>query len=198
MLKIGLTGGIGSGKTTVAKLFEALGVPVIDADQIARTLVEPGKPALDAIEKAFGPDIIDPRGHLDRAALRDRVFTHRDEKKRLESILHPLVYAEIQNRLNLLNAPYAILSIPLLLETNMQNLVDRILVIDCPIEMQIKRVERRDRLSERAVRTIIDSQASRQQRLSVADDIIDNSGETGELAVQIKKLHNLYLSLSTS
>ncbi len=198
MLKIGLTGGIGSGKTTVANLFEALGTPVIDADKIAHSLVESGKPALKLIESAFGPEIIDCNGSLDRAILRNLIFAHPDKKKLLESILHPLVYAEMLNRLKLLNAPYVILSIPLLLETNMQNFVDRILVIDCPVESQFQRVKQRDRLAEQTINAIIHSQVSRSQRISAADDMIDNSGGISELAEQINKLHNLYLSFSTS
>lgn len=198
MLKIGLTGGIGSGKTTVANLFKEQGAPVIDADDIAHELVETGKPALILIEKAFGPEIINSNGSLDRAALRELIFAHPDKKKLLESILHPLVYIEMLNRMDLLQASYVILSIPLLLETNMQQFVQRVLVVDCSTEIQFKRVKNRDRMPDKTIDAIIRSQVSRECRISAADDLIENSNGITKLAEQIKKLHNLYLSLSTS
>ena len=197
MLKIGLTGGIGCGKTTVANCFADLGVPLIDADEIAHDIVEPGKPALGLLEAHFGKQII-VSGSLDRAALREIVFSDPEQKKHLESILHPLVYQEIQRQLDKLLGSYVIISIPLLLETKMQSFVDRILVIDCPFEQQINRVKNRDRLSVQRIQSIISTQVSREQRLSAADDIIDNSSSTPQqLAEQVKKLHNSYLLLSS-
>lgn len=198
MLKIGLTGGIGCGKTTVANLFAAYGIPIIDADAIAHDLVEPGRPALQQLQQCFGPAIIGDDGALNRAALRELVFNDAQKKKQLEAILHPLVYQEMQQRVDTLSGAYALLSIPLLLETCMQRFVDRIAVVDCPESMQIARVKARSGLSESAVLAIMRSQVTRQQRLAAADDIIDNSGNMTELAHQVEKLHNLYLSLGTS
>ncbi len=196
MLKIGLTGGIGCGKSTVSTLFEELGIPVIDADIIARDLVTPGTPALTQLEQVFGKQIILQDGTLNRPKLRDVVFSDPQQKKQLESILHPLIYARIKQELKLLNCAYCILSIPLLLETKMTDLVDRILVVDCPVETQIERVNQRDGLSRERVISIIASQISREQRLTSADDIIDNSKSPSQLAEQVKKLHNLYLKLA--
>jgi dephospho-CoA kinase len=198
MLKIGLTGGIGSGKTTASNLFLELGIPVIDADKISHSLVKKDQPALSEIEKTFGSAIINPDGSLDRDRLRDIVFSNSDKKKLLESILHPLVYKEIRRQIETLDSPYVILSIPLLLETGMQHLVDRVLVIDCPVETQIKRVKQRNRITEEKIRSIINAQIPRTQRITAANDIIDNSGSASKLAEQIKKLHNLYLSLCES
>lgn len=196
MLKIGLTGGIGCGKSTVARLFAHLGVPVIDADLIAHKLVEAGQPALAQIRQAFGPEILDPGGSLDRARLREIVFSNPEAKQKLEGILHPLIYRAIQAAIEELNTPYCLICIPLLFETNMAHLPDRILVIDCPPETQIERVEKRDHLSKNRIQSIIDSQVSRAYRIKHADDLIDNSDTDDTLAVQVKKLHNLYLSIS--
>ncbi|WP_027159199.1 dephospho-CoA kinase [Methylobacter luteus] len=196
MLKIGLTGGIGCGKTTVARLFAELGSPVIDADQIAHDLVAKGQPALKQIDQQFDADILNPDGSLNRSRLREIVFSDPAQKQKLESILHPLVYQSIQAELEKLNAPYCIIAIPLLFETNMTHFVDRVLVVDCPVETQIARVRKRDQLSLERIRSIIDSQVSRDVRKSHADDLIDNSESDYRLAEQVKKLHNLYLSLS--
>ena len=196
MLKIGLTGGIGCGKSSAAKYFLQLGVPVIDADNIAHALVQPGQPALAQIAHTFGTHLILKDGSLHRGLLRDTVFSNPELKQQLEAILHPLVYAEMQHQLDTLTSVYAILSIPLLLETNKQNFVDRILIIDCSIEQQIERVACRDQLSRQQIQSIIETQVNRKQRIQAADDIIDNSGFASGLAEQIKKLHNLYLSLS--
>lgn len=196
MLRVGLTGGIGSGKSTVSALFQQLGVPVIDADVIAHRLVEPGQPALAQLASEFGTNILKTDGSLNRAALRERVFSDPDQKRRLESLLHPLVHQQIKIETQRLNSPYCIISIPLLLETGMTDLVDRILVIDCPIAIQIERVKKRSGLSTDQVNDIIAMQASRETRLSHADDIIDNSKSAEQLADQVKKLHNLYLERS--
>jgi dephospho-CoA kinase len=197
MLKVGLTGGIGCGKSTVARLFNNLNIPVLDADEIAHRLVDAGQPALAQISQEFGQAILSPDGSLNRKNLRDLVFSDLKQKKKLESILHPLIYKTLQTELKQLVAPYCILSIPLLFETNMMQLVDRVLVIDCPLETQIERVKTRDNLTVETIQSIINSQLSRTIRKVKADDLIDNSGADYGLAEQVKKLHNLYLSLST-
>jgi dephospho-CoA kinase len=196
VFKVGLTGGIGCGKTTVGELFTELNVPVIDADNIAHHLVEPGQPALLAIRKAFGDEILKPDGSLNRAELRERVFSNPKQKQKLESILHPLVFAAIQEKIDQLNSPYCVISIPLLFETQKNQFVDRILVVDCPIEIQIARVKLRNNLVDARIRSIIDSQVSREFRLKHADDVIDNSDSSNGLAEHVKKLHNLYLAIS--
>lgn len=196
MLKVGLTGGIGCGKSTVAKIFSDLHIPILDADEIAHRLVEKGQPALTQIQQKFGPDILKPDGSLSRQNLREIVFSDLKQKQKLESILHPLIYRTLQTELEQLNAPYCIISIPLLFETNMTDLVDRILVIDCPVETQIERVQMRDNLTVERIQSIINNQVSRAYRRARTEDLIDNSTTDSGLAEQVKKLHNLYLSLS--
>lgn len=196
MLKVGLTGGIGCGKSTVAQYFAALAVPIIDADHIAHQLVETGQPALKTIQQTFGNKVINPDGSLNRAELRECIFFDPEKKHRLEAIMHPLIYDTITVAIEKLSAPYCIICIPLLFETNHSDFVDRILVIDCPIETQIKRVRQRDQLAIKVIQAIIDSQVSRAFRTAHADDVIDNSDAEDRLAEQVKKLHNSYLSLS--
>jgi len=196
MLKVGLTGGIGCGKSTVARIFADLNIPVLDADEIAHRLVEKGQPALARIQQEFGPDILRPDGSLDRKKLREYIFSDLKQKQKLESILHPLIYQTLQSELEQLVSPYCIICIPLLFETHMTHFVDRILVIDCPVETQIERVKIRDNLTGERIRSIIDNQVSRTFRTTKTDDLIDNSGSDYRLAEQVKKLHNLYLSLS--
>lgn len=197
MLKIGLTGGIGCGKSTIAELFhQKYQIPVIDADIISRQLVEPGQPALSVLEQIFGKCIINPDNSLNRDTLRSIVFSDVQKKKQLEDILHPLVYREMQSEFEKQTSSYSILCIPLLLETRMKIFVDRTLVVDCSVETQIERVSQRDQLSRENILSIISSQVSREYRLSHANDIIDNSNSTSELAQQVKKLHNQYLLLS--
>ncbi len=196
MLKIGLTGGIGSGKTTIADLFAELNVPVIDADDIAREVVALGGQALEQIRHAFGERVIAADGNLDRGAMRELVFADTEQKRKLETIVHPMVRQSILKRVASLDASYCIICVPLLVESGMVNLVDRVLVVDCPVETQIERVTKRDRLDEKIVRAIIASQATREQRNAQADDLIDNTSSDSMLAEQVKKLHNLYLYLS--
>jgi dephospho-CoA kinase len=196
MLKVGLTGGIGCGKTTVSKLFTELNVPIIDADDIAHQLVEPGQPALLEISKAFGDKTLNPDSSLNRQHIRDVVFSDPKQKQKLEDILHPLVFTAMQEKINRLDSPYCIISIPLLFETHKTDFVNRILVIDCPVEIQIERVKLRNNLTEARIRSIIDSQVSREYRLKHADDVIDNSESGSGLAEHVKKLHNLYLAIS--
>ncbi len=200
MLKIGLTGGIGCGKSTVARIFQQLKTPVIDADEIAHQLVALGQPALGLIQQEFGTGVFNPDGSLNRKKLSEFVFSDLKQKQKLESILHPLVYgcilAELE-QLNYLNKPYCIICIPLIFETNMTHLVDRILVIDCSVETQIERVRKRDNMTVERIQSIIDSQVSRAFRKSQANDLIDTSETNDRLAEVVKKLHNLYLSIST-
>lgn len=197
-MKIGLTGGIGSGKSTVCALFAGHGVPIIDADIIARLVVEPGQPALDEIVAHFGPAVLQTDGHLDRGEMRKRVFDNTDDKKRLEDILHPRIRALMsdESRRALEQSSYCILAIPLLLETGQQALVDRILVIDCDPEQQLRRVSARDQRSLAETRRIIQSQASREARLAIADEIINNDGDEDALVSQVSVLHARYLGLA--
>jgi len=196
MLKIGLTGGIGCGKTTVSKLFEQLNIEVIDADIIAHHLVEIGQPALKEIELAFGNDLLNVDGSLNRKKLGQIIFSDNQQKQKLEAILHPLIHAAIQTALKSIDSAYCIISIPLLFETNMTDLVDRILVIDCPEHIQIERVLKRDAMPLAQIQAIIDSQVSRTFRRSHADDLIDSSIANDKLAESVKKLHNSFISLS--
>lgn len=196
MLKIGLTGGIGCGKTTVSQLFAALDVPIIDADEISHQLVQPNQPALLKIQQTFGSGFLLDNGELNRGALKNYIFENTQAKKQLESILHPLIFQEIARQTALLKKAYCILSVPLLFETNAQSLVDRILVVDCEVQAQIERVQKRDNLSLKQIQAIIAHQVSRDFRKANAHDILDNAGNNLNLAEEVKKLHNLYLSLS--
>jgi dephospho-CoA kinase len=197
MLKIGLTGGIGCGKTTVSQLFMAYNIPVIDADEIAHQLVEPEQPALEGIKKAFGTDFVTVEGALDRKKMRDCIFSDNHAKQQLEAILHPLVYSTIQSKLTQLNTPYCVICVPLLFETKMEAIADRILVVDCPVAQQIERVRKRENMPDEKIQAIIDSQIARDIRLSKADDVINNAETENNLAQQVEKLHHFYISLST-
>ena len=197
MLKIGLTGGIGSGKSTVCRLFAELGTPIIDADIIARQLVEPNSPALKKLMAQFGKNILNPDQSLNRVYLRDLVFSDKPKKNQLDQIMHPLIYDEIEKQVQALNSPYCIIAIPLLLETQQMQRVDRIAVVDCNPDTQLLRVVSRDHLKPEQALSIIASQMPRQQRLSFADDVIDNSCSPAHLAEQVKRLHNSYNLLAT-
>lgn len=197
MLTIGLTGGIGSGKSVVADAFAERGVPVIDTDRIARELVEPGQPALAAIVERFGPDILDPTGHLDRAALRERVFRDDAERQALEAILHPAIREEVLRRIDGLNAAYCLIVIPLLAETRGYEWLDRVLVVDVPETVQIERVMERDGLSREAAERILRSQADRKDRLAIADDVIRNTASLEELHAEVARLHDRYLNMAS-
>ena len=197
MLKVGLTGGIGCGKTTVARLFAAYGVPILDADEISRQLVAPGQPALASITEAFGEQIL-AHGDLDRAKLRGIVFNAPAQKQRLEAILHPLVFAEMQRQMQSMQAPYCILAIPLLVESKHTDFVDRILVVDCPVELQYERVKHRDAFDQETVARIIASQISREERLAVADDLVENDGDLDTLVAKVQGLHQIYLKLASA
>lgn len=198
MLVIGLTGGIGSGKTAVCQLFEKLGVPIVDADVIAHELTQPDQPAVQKIIDIFGPDLLDKAGTLDRNKLRQIVFSDPDKRFELESILHPLVLVEIYTRIQTIDAPYCVVCIPLLLETDMTENIDRILVVDAPEELQISRTRERDILSLDEIRQIMSAQASREQRLKAADDVITNDSDMANLEKQVTVLHNTYLEMGAS
>lgn len=191
-----MTGGIGSGKSTVCRLFAGLGVPVIDTDAIAHELVSPGQNALTQLAAAFGAEILDQHGRLDRTVLRERVFRDEAMRKRLEAILHPLIRERMQQQLKTLDAPYAILAIPLLVEKGWQGEVDRILVVDADEKQQLQRTVERDHVSAETVRLIMNTQVSRTQRLHAADDIINNNADLDSLTSQVAELHRRYVQLA--
>lgn len=197
MFVVGVTGGIGSGKSAATARFAELGITVIDADQAARTVVEPGKPALAAIAEHFGEEIL-VNGVLDRAALRRHIFTDPAEKQWLEALLHPLIRQEVEKDIRSASGPYVIFVSPLLIEAKQDALCDRLLVVDVPESVQIQRTVIRDNENEAQVRSIILSQASRDLRLEKADDIIDNTAGLSELTQQVDELHQKYLVLSTA
>ena len=195
MLVIGLTGGIGSGKSTVADLFRQLGVPVIDTDIISRQLVEPGKPALEEIKNNFG-DVFHKNGELDRAKLRQVIFNNPEKRQQLENILHPRVLDQVKVQLADLQSDYVIIVIPLLAEKGEWTFIDRVLVVDCTEEKQLQRSMNRDSQSEQQIKSIIKSQASRQQRLAIADDIISNESELDNLRLDVQQLDKKYQQLA--
>ena len=193
---VALTGGIASGKTTVANMFKDLGVPVIDTDVIARELVEPGEPALDAIIFSFGRDYLLPDGNLDREKLRKLVFSTPHAKEKLESLLHPAIRAEALKQIRVLDSPYCMLVIPLLVESSDYGWIDRVLVVDVDECIQKSRVMARDGINGDQAEAIIGLQASRQDRLTAADDVIENSGTIEDLMPKIDALHHNYLNLA--
>jgi len=198
-LIVGLTGGIGSGKSAVADLFAAQGARIIDADVIAHALTAPQGAAMPAIRAAFGAAMVTPQGALDRAAMRARVFAKPQERQRLEAILHPLIRAETDRQIaaSIGLAPYVMLVIPLLVESGTyRGRVNRVAVVDCPEATQISRVMARNGLSQQEVERIMQTQATRDQRLAVADDVIDNGGGLAALAPQVDRLHTKYLELA--
>lgn len=193
---IGLTGGIGSGKSTVAGYFADLGINIVDADQLAHALVEPGKPAFDSIVATFGNACLSPDGTLDRAWLRHRIHTNPEDKHKLEDILHPAIRARMTDLLNKSESPYTIAVIPLLLETGQTGLVDRILVVDVSEARQRTRVASRDGLPDDEITSIMKSQTDRSTRLSSADDVISNEQDLDSLHAQVETLHRHYLELA--
>ncbi|CAH9014684.1 dephospho-CoA kinase [Candidatus Nitrosacidococcus sp. I8] len=196
--KIGLTGGIGSGKSTVAQVFSTLGVPIIDADTIARELVAPNQPALAEIVQIFGPEVLDSKGTLNRPYLHQRIFSDEQEKRKLETILHPKIIKEIYHRVRQYIGikPYCILVIPLLLEIGLEKSVDRILVVDIPKSLQFERVKKRNGFSNEKIQSILYTQCAQALRLSAADDCLINSQGLITLAEQINCYHQYYLSLA--
>lgn len=197
MLVIGVTGGIGSGKTAATNRFQELGITVVDADLASRVIVEPGRPALQAIEQHFGSQVIAADGTLDRRALREIVFADPAQRKWLEQLTHPLIGAEILQQIQNSQSPYTILASPLLLEGNQHKMVNRILVIDVPVELQIARTITRDDTTEAGVKAIIAAQMSREDRLAKADDVICNDSDLPHLQEAVDKLHQTYLQLAS-
>lgn len=193
-LRIGLTGGIASGKSTVAAMFAELGVPVIDTDVLAREVVAPGQPALARLVAEFGPGILAADGSLDRARMRERVFADDAERARLEAIVHPAVREAMVDRAARAGGAYQILVVPLLLETGMTGLVDRVLVIDCPREVQLERLRRRDGEDRAGAERLLAAQMDREERLSRADDILQNDGELESLRHAVERLHGFYVA----
>ncbi|HXV08928.1 MAG TPA: dephospho-CoA kinase [Burkholderiales bacterium] len=197
MLVVGLTGGIGSGKSAVAALFQALGAAVIDTDVIAHELTAPGQPAVEQIRARFGAHYVTAQGALDRARMRELVFADAAAKRDLEAILHPRIREQAAARVAQAGTPYAILVVPLLAETGgWPGLIDRVLVVDCEESLQTERTRRRSGLSADQVQAIMARQATRAQRLALADDVIDNSGPVEALEEQVRRLHARYLSLA--
>lgn len=196
MLRIGLTGGIASGKSTVAACFAARGVPVIDTDVIARELVEPGQPALDEIRDAFGPAVLTADGRLDRAWLKQQIFADPAHRQRLEAILHPLIHQEVARRLPALTGTYCLIVVPLLAESTLAYPLDRVLLVDTPETLQRQRAAQRDGLNPELISAILASQATRLQRRAIADDIIVNDGDRAHLEAEITRLHAYYEGLA--
>jgi len=192
---LGLTGGIGSGKSAVAEQFGRLGVHWVDADHAARWVVEPGKPALQRIVEHFGDAVLTPTGELNRAALRAQVFGNADERKWLEQLLHPLIRQEIAEHLARTQSPYSILVSPLLIEAGQYRQTNRVLVVDVPESLQVQRAMRRDRSSEAQIRAILSAQASRADRLRHADDVLVNDRDLAWLEAEVHRLHDFYLTL---
>jgi dephospho-CoA kinase len=196
-LVVGLTGGIGSGKSAAAREFEALGVAVVDSDAIAHELTAPGGAALEHIKALFGEAFIAPSGAMDREAMRSRVFNDPPAKRALEALLHPMIRTQAERRIAAARAPYVIYVVPLLLESgDYRSRVDRVLVVDAPEALQLERVRSRSGLPEREVRGIMAQQASRAARLAAADDLIDNSGALDALRAQVAALHARYLTMA--
>ena len=198
MLVIGLTGGIGSGKSTVASIFANLGIQVINADQLARDVVEHGSPALAAIVERYGENILLEDGSLNRSDLREIVFANVSEREWLEQLTHPLIAQLMKDQLQAVSSPYAILESPLLIETDQKELVDRILVIDIVEETQLQRTLARDDSAEATIKAIINSQIPRKQRLEAADDVVDNSAKFEATEREILRLHEQYLLMANA
>jgi dephospho-CoA kinase len=194
--RVALTGGIASGKSTVADLFAALGVPVIDTDVIAREVVEPGRPALAQVVEAFGRDVLDAEGRLDRKRLREHIFSDPDARRRLEAILHPAIRAEMKRQSLAAGGPYQVLVIPLLAEGGRRDHVDRVLLVDVPEELQIQRVMWRDGVSHEQAQASLNAQATRAQRLAMADDVLRNTGRVDDLRERVAELHAKYTQLA--
>lgn len=193
---IGLTGGIASGKTTVANLFQQhYNIDIVDADVVAREVVQPGTIGLEKIVKHFGKSVLKANGELDREVLRSLIFTDKNEKAWLNNLLHPIIRHKMKQDLDKITTPYALLVVPLLVENQLQSMTDRILVVDVSTEVQIERTMKRDNVSKGQVESILSAQADRVERLTFADDIIQNDHGNDELLAQISKLHQHYMTL---
>lgn len=194
--RVGLTGGIASGKSTAAKFFGALGVPIIDTDQLARDVVEPGQPPLERLVERFGPSILTADGHLDRPALRAIVFSDPKARADLEALTHPAIGAAVEARSAEAGGIYQILVIPLLVEKNLGSQLDRVLVVDCDEALQIRRVQARDGCTVEQARAILNAQVSRSTRLKAAHDVLRNEGDVSAVRDQVEALHARYLKLA--
>lgn len=190
---VGVTGGIGAGKSAVTDLFIELGITVVDADIVAREVVEPGTPTLEAISKEFGNAMLLQDGGLNRAKMRELVFKDEQAKQKLNAIIHPAIRQEMLAQLEQAQSPYAILAAPLLIENNLQQFVDSVLVVDVPERLQIERASTRDDVSEEQIKAIMQSQCSREQRLKSANYVIDNAGKLDELIDKVNDLHHGFL-----
>jgi|SRR5208283_1211657 len=195
-LRIGLTGGIASGKSTVARRFTELGIPVIDADESSRVVVAPGQPGLERVVQRFGSGVLSAEGELDRRALRNLIFTDPDKRRDLEAILHPLIRADMERRAAEAVGAYLVMAIPLLVESAARDRVDRILVVDADEATQLERLTARDSVSLDQARAILAAQASRESRLKAADDVLVNSGTEAQLRDAVDRLHQRYLRLA--
>jgi len=196
-LVIGLTGGIASGKTTVANMFhDQFGIEIVDADVIARRVVEKGSIGLNAIHQHFGDEVLTVEGELNRAELRKRIFANEDEKTWVNQLLHPMIRQQMEQDLQRVTSPYALLVVPLLTENNLQHMADRVLVVDVDEETQIERTMSRVKVPMEQAKSILAAQASREQRLAIADDVIKNDAKNQKLLPQITELHKKYLAIS--
>lgn len=195
-LTIGLTGGVASGKSVVAAMFVSLGAALIDTDVIAREVVAPGEPGLAAIRAEFGDSVLTPSGELDRAKMRKLIFADPAKRRALEAALHPLIRARTRQRLDATRGPYVLVAVPLLVETGFGQLVDRVLVVDCPVSQQIDRLVKRDGMTEAEARAMVEAQTDRGTRLRAAQDIVDNSGALDATREQVANLHEQYLALA--
>ena len=193
---VGLTGGIASGKTTVSDRFHHLGVDVVDADVVARQVVEPGQPALVQLSELFGDDILNSDGTLNRQAMREKMFADPNLRQATEQVLHPIIREQMWQQVSASRTPYCILAVPLLMETGGHKRVHRVLVVDVDETTQIERLMARDNSDMEEVRAILAAQSSREQRLSIADDVIDNSRDLEHLYQQVSRLHEMYLDLA--
>jgi len=195
MLIIGLTGGIGSGKSVASDKFASLGITVVDADVASRTVVEPGKPALQEIESHFGSEIITEDGQLDRAKLREIIASDAEERKWLESVLHPRIGEQIAKEISESTSPYTLFVAPLLLETNSQEMCARVVVVDVPNDVQVERTAKRDKVPTDQAEQMVSAQMEREKRLEKADDVLLNTGTIEELEKKIEQLHEKYLQM---
>tara|TARA_Y100000590_G_scaffold465767_1_gene639002 strand:- start:5004 stop:5597 length:594 start_codon:yes stop_codon:yes gene_type:complete len=195
MLIIGLTGGIGSGKSVASDKFASLGITVVDADEASRTVVEPGKPALKEIEDHFGTEVIEKNRTLNRAKLREIIASDVNERKWLESVLHPRIGEQIAKEISESKSPYTLFVAPLLLETNSQEMCSRVIVVDVPKEVQVKRTAQRDQVSSGQVEKLVSAQMKREARLERADDVLSNTGTIEELEQKVEELHKKYLKM---
>ena len=195
MLIIGLTGGIGSGKSVASDKFASLGITVVDADVASRTVVEPGKPALQEIESHFGSEIITEDGQLDRAKLREIIASDAEERKWLESVLHPRIGEQIAKEISESTSPYTLFVAPLLLETNSQEMCARVVVVDVPNDIQVERTAKRDKVPIDQVEQMVSAQMEREKRLEKADDVLLNTSTIEELEKKVEQLHEMYLQM---